>query len=849
MSFMSRTYTHNQVVFFANQNEYKPRIVQKDYFEKIFDKSQRKALTKNYKNISKGEKALIEAYGLMSDAGKYMKVASSTKDSKTKDKATKKAEKLDKEAQEIYAEAYAKIFKEINAVYSQYNTSYTKINEKTDTTLIAAAGRLYTQTRTAYSELEKKKEAAGKLALKDRNNEYKNIYEQQTVLLYKFEDVLGLRMGDKTIKYELPKVENNTTENNTVNPFVKRDSMTFKEIDANIITVNGKLYVSNEKAILAALSLTADEKSSVQNIYSQLSSARKLELEVDSLYNIIDQLRAAADTAKTTKNRESFKQKAETDEAKAFFKLVTAARMYIKVNEDKHNIYSKYITLITNNTPNDRATALANEANMLFRMASTKSKLAEKLEFISEKYVKLMEANEVELIGIEKDEEALSILLDLPHTERNILVEKKEVNNVTDIVIQNEKPDDKTTTNKNTGTGTTNTGNNVSLVKIKTLALTNDFIYRVQIGAFQKFDAATFANKYKISERKLKDGKNSVFFAGDFKTQEAIEIVLADVRVKGFKDAFYVVYIAGEVVTGSTAKAVIQSDAKLKAQYAEFASFETGELKKGRTYDQIYGSKKKEDTKKETDNTKKDDNEKVVDNKTIEKKDVTKVENKTTENKTTENKNTGFEQIPVSTTKGIQFFVQLGSFSNPINHSDVKNLTPIYIEKTDKVTRYMTGPYSSFAEAEKKMASVKALGLKNAYLVAYSDGKSMALYQARTLSEKKSDNSSGKIVENKTTTNNSVKIQYKVQVAAYKGDLPTNLKSNLDNLGKKQKVENFLMKDGVTIYTVGSFDTYEKAQEFKKQLSSYKIDNGFVVAFNGNEKITLDEAKRLLQSN
>jgi hypothetical protein len=57
-------------------------------------------------------------------------------------------------------------------------------------------------------------------------------------------------------------------------------------------------------------------------------------------------------------------------------------------------------------------------------------------------------------------------------------------------------------------------------------------------------------------------------------------------------------------------------------------------------------------------------------------------------------------------------------------------------------------------------------------------------------------------------------------------------------------VEKFKQKNGVVLYTVGYYTTYEMAQKAKNDLSKFSINEGFVVAFKGDEKIDLSEARK-----
>ncbi|MCC7301963.1 MAG: PD40 domain-containing protein [Bacteroidia bacterium] len=83
---------------------------------------------------------------------------------------------------------------------------------------------------------------------------------------------------------------------------------------------------------------------------------------------------------------------------------------------------------------------------------------------------------------------------------------------------------------------------------------------------------------------------------------------------------------------------------------------------------------------------------------------------------------------------------------------------------------------------------------------------------------------------------------FKVQVGAF---------SNAKNFDKKQasrlgKVENTVLSDGITRFTVGTFNTLNKAQNFKSKAVKAGIDDAFITAIYKGERVYLKQIVHLL---
>jgi N-acetylmuramoyl-L-alanine amidase len=89
-------------------------------------------------------------------------------------------------------------------------------------------------------------------------------------------------------------------------------------------------------------------------------------------------------------------------------------------------------------------------------------------------------------------------------------------------------------------------------------------------------------------------------------------------------------------------------------------------------------------------------------------------------------------------------------------------------------------------------------------------------------------------------SSNTISISYRVQFYATTDDLPIDHQKFRKLNDVKKYSENNWWK-----YTVGDEDSFEKAQKLLKEMKEKGYRDAFIVAFNNDSKITIDEAKRL----
>jgi epidermal growth factor receptor substrate 15 len=91
----------------------------------------------------------------------------------------------------------------------------------------------------------------------------------------------------------------------------------------------------------------------------------------------------------------------------------------------------------------------------------------------------------------------------------------------------------------------------------------------------------------------------------------------------------------------------------------------------------------------------------------------------------------------VETIRGLFFTVQVGVYSKPVPLEKIFNITPLNSERTETAkVRYTTGRFQGLEQARVRKDQTVALGVKDAFITAYLNGKRIPVREATMLLEK-----------------------------------------------------------------------------------------------------------------
>ncbi|MBN8697073.1 MAG: PD40 domain-containing protein [Bacteroidetes bacterium] len=232
------------------------------------------------------------------------------------------------------------------------------------------------------------------------------------------------------------------------------------------------------------------------------------------------------------------------------------------------------------------------------------------------------------------------------------------------------------------------------------------------------------------------------------------------------------------------------------------------------------------------------------------------------------------EKLP----EGLIFKVQIGAFRNPIPQDLFKGMTPITGETTPTgLTRYTAGLFKKFSTADKVKQEIRDLGYRDAFVVAFYNGKRISMSEAlamtgepmpvaantTTADQTNAANNTQTTAQNTAaTTNNTAANQnntttqnqqtvasesiatvtglfYTVQVGVFSQPVSAN-KLNIQPLYTERA------PNGNIRYNTGVYNNIARAAEAKNIVIGEGIKDAFVTAYVDGKRISLTEAQALV---
>ncbi len=211
---------------------------------------------------------------------------------------------------------------------------------------------------------------------------------------------------------------------------------------------------------------------------------------------------------------------------------------------------------------------------------------------------------------------------------------------------------------------------------------------------------------------------------------------------------------------------------------------------------------------------------------------------------------------------GLIYKVQVGAFRNPIPQNLFKGLNPISGERTASgLTRYTAGLFKEYNGARDAQDKIHQLGYRDAFVVAFLNGKRIPLNQAGGQTANggnqiAADNTPpvhNNAIENTgaggttpdAATATSVKsvqgLFYTVQVGAFQHKVPAAMLYHLAPLF------SYLTPNGFIRYNCGIYSSATKAADARQSIiSRTPAKDAFVVAYYNGDRIDIAKAGELL---
>ena len=428
-----------------------------------------------------------------------------------------------------------------------------------------------------------------------------------------------------------------------------------------------------------------------------------------------------------------------------------------------------------------------------------------------------------------------------------------------------------TSTNTNSSKSNTTNTTSISIAKLKVEGLevknTNAYtaakpipidekipdglVFKVQIGAFKTpLPNNTFKGLSPVIAQSTPSGYIR-YMAGNFEQYASANAVKNDLRNLGYSDAFVVAYLNGKRINLNEAT----DKAKAVGQVIETTINTSAGLTSN-------ANVPKNTFATPTNNT--SDSQPVVVANELEKMN------------------------------GLLYTVQIGVYSKQTTRSQLFNLKPIYTEQLPNgLYRYTAGIYNQSSKLLEDKRKVVALGVKDAFVSSYYNAKRIPFAEGQKLQTENTNLkmesespivfpgaatapvtnsvivvdmntisqptnvvtstvtafSNGVLSEPTPTPENGVKnddagISYKVQIGAYRNQVPNDIASKFLNI-KTWPVKNVVI-NGLFIYTIGNFNGLAFAKKLKDEAISFGISDAYITVYKDGKKLYGTEATQYL---
>ena len=383
--------------------------------------------------------------------------------------------------------------------------------------------------------------------------------------------------------------------------------------------------------------------------------------------------------------------------------------------------------------------------------------------------------------------------------------------------------------------------------------LPEGLVFKVQIGAFRN---PIPQNHYKgFAPIMAEDAGNGItrYTAGFFKTFNMANEAKNSIRSIGYEDAFVVAFMNGKRININEARALQNGNVVDEGNFTVNATNKTNI------------------------------NENVVNNNTTTTTNKTVVTEEVKDGVSTDVRNIG----------GVFYSIQVGVYSKPVTAGQLSNVSPLNSERTTNgLIRYTSGVYKNLTDANSAKDKIRALGITDAFVVAYNGGNKITVTEATqllgsgssTVTSPTNNNSTIEtpviekkpeeetpiieknpiietpVIEEKPTeevpvTNNVIgyepkadlKLEFKVKLGEYEEDVPiedAGLFLKLTGRGVKNYEEN-----NKTIYTIGSFPDYNSALDLQIEMKELGVKKPTTIVFKDGVEITIEQALELMKKN
>jgi len=202
--------------------------------------------------------------------------------------------------------------------------------------------------------------------------------------------------------------------------------------------------------------------------------------------------------------------------------------------------------------------------------------------------------------------------------------------------------------------------------------------------------------------------------------------------------------------------------------------------------------------------------------------------------------------------EGLIYRIQIAVFRNPVAISYFKGLRPVNgfrIPGTDK-TNYYVGMFRRQTDAKKALLTVRQKGFKDAFIVSFFSGKTVSAERAAVIEKewgKKPITGGLAIGQGVPSDTIPPALSFRVEVTRAAKPLKDEILEGMKKMAGARGLNSEKLADGIIVYLIGEFITYESAEDFADLLVRNGYRDAKVAAWLGTKEIPVETAKQLFE--
>ena len=171
---------------------------------------------------------------------------------------------------------------------------------------------------------------------------------------------------------------------------------------------------------------------------------------------------------------------------------------------------------------------------------------------------------------------------------------------------------------------------------------------------------------------------------------------------------------------------------------------------------------------------------------------------------------------------GIVYQIQFSVLTRHADVRDIRGMTPVFVTRM-KSGKYLhtVGVFRTYSDASSNLGRVRRNGFPEAFIIAYNNGKSISVKNARALENER-------ILQNGTTSSRTPSsdrgdMSYQVVIDGCGPTLPASVIDTIRETCRKDITKSG--SDGETVFAVGPFPERSEAEKLLRVLQDLNVGN------------------------